>query len=87
MLSKIESSHRFIRNLGLSLTDYFWVKPIDSNLKWEDVNLFQNPFQNEWQVEKFSENEGDNIDIYNPNSSLQGQLEKNGLYVMTSDIL
>lgn len=76
MLSKIESSHRFIRNLGLSLTDYFWVKPIDSNLKWEDVNLFQNPFQNEWQVEKFSENEGDNIDIYNPNSSLQGQLEK-----------
>ena len=65
-----------LRNLGLSLTDYFWVKPIDSNLKWEDVNLFRNSFQNEWQVEKFSENEGDNIDIYNPNSSLQGQLEK-----------
>lgn len=65
-----------LRNLGLSLTDYFWVKPIDSNLKWEDVNLFQNSFQNEWQVGNFSENEGDNIDIYNPNSSLQGQLEK-----------
>lgn len=65
-----------LRNLGLSLTDYFWVKPIDSNLKWEDVNLFQNSFQNELQLENFSGDEGDNIDIYNPNSSLQGQLEK-----------
>lgn len=65
-----------LKNLGLSLTDYYWVKPIDSNLKWEDVNLYKNSFQNEMQFENFAENEGDNVDVYNPNSSLQGQLEK-----------
>lgn len=65
-----------LKNLGLSLTDYYWVKPIDSNLRWEDVNLFQNPFQNEMQFENFAEDEADNMDVYNPNSSLQGQLEK-----------
>lgn len=65
-----------LRNLGLSLTDYYWVKPLDSNLKWEDVNLFKNSFRNEMQFENFATDEGDNIDVYNPNSSLQGQLEK-----------
>lgn len=63
-----------LKNLGLSLTDYYWVKPIDSNLKWEDVNLFQNSFQNEMQFENFEEDESDNMDMYNPNSSLPGQL-------------
>lgn len=65
-----------LKNLGLSLTDYYWVKPIDSNLRWEDVNLFQNSFRNEMQLESFSEEETKSIDSYNPNSSLQGQLEK-----------
>lgn len=65
-----------LKNLGLSLTDYYWVKPLDSNLKWEDVNLFHNEFQNEMTIENFFEDEGNNIDFYNPNSSLQGQLEK-----------
>lgn len=65
-----------LKNLGLSLTDYYWVKPIDSNLRWEDVNLFQNSFQNELQLETFAEDETEHIDVYNPNSSLQGQLEK-----------
>lgn len=29
---------------GLSLTDTFWVKKCDSDLKWSDVNLYENPF-------------------------------------------
>ena len=31
-------------NLGLSLTDYYWIKPIESALTWRDVNLFENDF-------------------------------------------
>ncbi len=31
-------------NLGLSLTDYYWIKPIESALAWKDVNLFKNDF-------------------------------------------
>ncbi|MCI8424505.1 MAG: DNA-binding protein, partial [Adlercreutzia sp.] len=32
------------RSLGLSLSDQYWVKPYDSDLRWEDVNFFQNDF-------------------------------------------
>ena len=31
------------RNLGLSLSDHYWVKPASSNLSWHNVNFFENP--------------------------------------------
>ena len=34
-----------MRNLGLCLTDYYWIRPIDLELKWKDVNLFDNDLQ------------------------------------------
>lgn len=33
------------RNLGLSLSDQYWVCPQASGLKWEDVNFFNNDFE------------------------------------------
>ena len=32
------------RNLGLSLSDHYWVKPAGSNLSWDEVNFFENAF-------------------------------------------
>ena len=69
-----------IRNLGLSLTDYYWIKPVGSSLKWRDVNLFENDFkENLLDVKGLSENH-DNDDSgsrsYSPNSTLRGELEK-----------
>ena len=32
------------KSLGLSLSDQYWVKPESSNARWEDVNFFTNPF-------------------------------------------
>ncbi|MCD8287206.1 MAG: HipA domain-containing protein [Clostridia bacterium] len=32
------------RSLGLSLTDQYWIRPEGSNLSWQDVNFFMNPF-------------------------------------------
>ena len=29
---------------GLSLSDQYWVKPIDSNLQWKLINFFDNTF-------------------------------------------
>lgn len=29
---------------GLSLSDQYWIKPIDSDVEWKDVNFFDNPF-------------------------------------------
>ncbi|MCD7819108.1 MAG: HipA domain-containing protein, partial [Lachnospiraceae bacterium] len=62
-----------VRNLGLSLTDYYWIKPAVSDLTWEDVNLFDNSFRNNLLT---NQPEADEIPGFTPNSSLQGQLEK-----------
>ena len=64
-----------IKNLGLSLTDYYWIKPVDSNLTWNKVNLFDNDFHDNTllYVKKPVE---DGVFSYSPNSSLQGNIEK-----------
>lgn len=33
-----------VKNLALSLNDCYWIKPFDSNLRWEEVSLFRNNF-------------------------------------------
>lgn len=33
------------RNLGLSLSDQYWILPQGSGLKWEDINFFNNSFE------------------------------------------
>ncbi len=60
-----------VKNLGLSLTDYYWIKPIDSKLHWADVNLFVNDFK-----ENILVGIDNSFKSFSPNSSLQGQLEK-----------
>ena len=33
------------RNLGLSLSDQYWINPAESGITWEDVNFFDNNFE------------------------------------------
>lgn len=65
-----------VKNLGLSLTDYYWISPIDSRLTWKDVNLFDNDFHGNIMIGEFGDEEDDKIPHYTPNGSLQGTLEK-----------
>lgn len=60
------------KNLGLGLTDYYWIKPIDSNLTWSQVSLFRNDFNTKKNFEKEESEEGK----FSPNASLLGNLEK-----------
>jgi hypothetical protein len=34
-------------NCGLSLSDHYWIRPVESSLEWEDVNLFTNDFRDD----------------------------------------
>lgn len=73
--AKIYTSNQFlVNNLGLSLTDYYWVKPITSSLTWRDVNLYENDFKENILV-SINKPEA-KTKTYNPNSSLLGELEK-----------
>lgn len=38
------TSEYLTANLGLSLNDYYWIRPVDARLCWKDVSLFSNDF-------------------------------------------
>ena len=65
-------------NLGLSLMDYYWIRPVDSDIKWEDVNLFDNEFKEERLIPKLSKESPKEASVpkYSPNGSLIGNIEK-----------
>lgn len=65
-----------VKNLGLSLTDYYWISPVDSGLRWKDVNLFQNNFHDDINIANEESDTPDAVPHYTPNGSLQGSLEK-----------
>ena len=72
------SEEYLTHNLGLSLTDYYWILPEGSSYSWEEINLYDNDFKdnlilstNEEEPESM-----DDVPHYTPNGSLQGSLEK-----------
>ena len=65
-----------LKNLGLSLTDYYWISPMDSKLTWKDVNLFDNEFHGDILIGADKNEKENGVPHYTPNGSLQGSLEK-----------
>lgn len=67
-----------VNNLGLSLSDCYWICPRDEKLQWKDVNLFVNDF-----VDTFGEitiNPDHEVDLRNETrfscTASQGELQK-----------
>lgn len=64
------------RNLGLSLSDQYWIRPLGQNLRWEDINYFQNDFGasanswDEWLAE---------VGLSSPDNTSEGVLPKRWL--------
>lgn len=68
-----------VKNLGLSLTDHYWIKPLDMDLGWQDINLFTNDFRDPVGEMQFDEQAAilelpENA--FSPSSSVQGELRK-----------
>ncbi len=78
-----ESASLLLRNLGVSLTDHYWIKPVDSDLTWETVNLYENSFSDTVGDVQFSENWSEldllGVTRFSPGASLQGELKKKWL--------
>ena len=67
-----------VNNLALSLTDCYWIKPRNENIKWSEINLFTNNF-----IDAFGEitiNRDYALDIRNKTrfdcATSQGELQK-----------
>lgn len=79
-----------VKNLGLSLTDCYWVKPLESEYTWEQVNLFDNPFRDSFVSMGISHSRPmdlTNTSPFIPSSSLQGELKKKWLLLGDERIL
>ncbi|MCL2425303.1 MAG: excisionase [Oscillospiraceae bacterium] len=62
---------------GLSLSDQYWVRPEASNIKWEDVNFFDNPFSDDVGNILFGEilDKGE-LNLMSPDNTSDGWLKK-----------
>jgi len=68
-----------VKNLGLSLTDHYWIKPLDMALGWEDINLFTNDFRDPVGDMQFEDSAAPielPANAFSPSSSVQGELRK-----------
>ena len=62
---------------GLSLSDQYWVRPEKLDIKWEDVNFFDNPFSDDVGNILFGEiPKGGEIDLMSPDNTSDGWLKK-----------
>lgn len=69
-----------VRNLGLSLSDHYWIRPVDVELSWSEVNMFSNDFRDPVGELSFTQTSQElpvaHASSYSPGSSLQGDLKK-----------
>lgn len=61
-----------LRNLGLSLNDHYWVKPLESSLHWDEVSLFSNNFSESFSVLQ----DTNRFRSFSPSASTGGDLPK-----------
>lgn len=64
------------KSLGLSLSDCYWICPIDSDLIWKDVNYFDNEFSEDIGDILLGSDSSDCIDFGSPDSASDGTLKK-----------
>lgn len=71
-------TNAMINNLALSLNDCYWIKPISSELTWEEVNLFSNNFVDAFGELTFNQTEDLDLRKYTKFLSAvsQGEVQK-----------
>ncbi|MCL2019998.1 MAG: excisionase [Oscillospiraceae bacterium] len=74
----ISSSNELLTKcFGLSLSDQYWVNPVENSLKWEDINFFHNPFSEDVGNILFGEAQHDKeINLTSPDNTSDGWLKK-----------
>lgn len=75
---------------GLSLSDQYWIKPYNLDVKYDDINFFDNDFEySEFLEASLSKNGGvitNEKSLKTPNNTTDGMLKKHGLLKTVQDI-
>lgn len=75
---KVSSTKMLLtRCYGLSLSDQYWIRPEGSELRWEEINFFENDFSDDIGDILFGENKKkDILNFSSPDSTSDGNLKK-----------
>ena len=66
-----------VRCYGLSLSDQYWIYPENSNLTWDQINFFENPFSDDMGDVLFgTQKKADGFDFSSPDNTSDGCLKK-----------
>lgn len=66
-----------ITNLGLSLTDHYWICPKDCDYTWENINLYENDFLSTYSLDLRDDKKSiAGKTNFVPSASLKGDLKK-----------
>ena len=65
-----------VRCYGLSLSDQYWICPEGTELRWEDINFFQNDFSEDIGDVLFGERKKGSLNFSSPDSTSDGNLKK-----------
>lgn len=63
---------------GLSLSDQYWICPLDSGIEWKNINFFTNDFEiADYTNATFGDSSSrKKINLYSPNNTTDGMLKK-----------
>ncbi len=79
-LNIIAPSELLDKAFGLSLSDQYWLRPIDADIKYDDINFFGNDFDYtefmEASLSKNSQNITSENSLKTPNNTTDGMLKK-----------
>ena len=67
------------KSFGLSLSDQYWIKSVDSKIEYKDINFFEHDFEDsEFTSATFSNTRESNckISLISPNNTTDGRLKK-----------
>lgn len=65
------------KNYGLSLSDQYWIKPVNEDIKWAEINFFHNKFSLDVSSMLLNASyESAQLDFMSPDSTSDGMLPK-----------
>ena len=77
-LGRNSTDFLILKGYGLSLSDYYWIRPAGSGLAWADINFFQNDFSRDVGEMLFGRDPADmkHIVLISPDNTTDGWLRK-----------
>ena len=77
------------KSFGLSLSDQYWIKPYDSNIKYDDINFFDHDFDSaDFLDATFTDRTftaTNDASLRTPNNTTDGMLRKTWIIEMVKD--